>query len=64
MLVKEKRTRSIAYQVVFRKDDEEVARGSMAVVFVSKVKGDGSLEAVPIPPEADALIEVAPAELL
>jgi YbgC/YbaW family acyl-CoA thioester hydrolase len=64
LLVKEKRTRSITYQVVFRKDGEEVARGSMAVVFVSKVKGDGSLEAVPIPPEADALIEVAPAELL
>ena len=64
LLVKEMRTKSISYQVVFRKAGEEVARGSMVVVFVGKTKPGGAMEPVPIPPEAVAQIEVAPAELL
>ena len=64
LLVKEIRTKSISYQVVFRKAGEEVARGSMVVVFVARTASDGSLESAPIPPEAAARIEPAPAELL
>lgn len=64
LLVKEVRTKSIAYQVVFRKAGEEVARGSMVVVFVAKAGQDGALESAPIPPAAAARIDVAPAELL
>jgi len=64
LLVKEMRTKSIVYQVVFRKAGEEMARGSMVVVFVAKTGPDGSLDAVPIPPAAAARLEVAPAELL
>ena len=63
LVVREKRTRSITYEVTFRRpdSDRQVARGSMTVVFVRKVDGD-RLEAMPIPPEVDAAIEAAPAE--
>ena len=64
LVVKEVRTKSIAYTVVFRKSGEEVARGSMVVVFVSKAGASGSLESVPIPAAAAARIEAAPADLL
>ncbi len=65
VLVKEKRSRSISYCFVFRKKPEllEVARGEMTVVFVTKTR-DGRLEAIPIPSEVDARVEVAPPELL
>ena len=64
LLVKEKRTRSIAYQVVFRTAGVEVARGSMVVVFVAKTGPEGGMVSVPIPPAAAEVIEAAPANLL
>ena len=66
VLVKEKRSRSISYVVVFRKQPEltEVARGEMTVVFVIKTEDGRGLTAIPIPPEVDALVEAAPPELL
>jgi YbgC/YbaW family acyl-CoA thioester hydrolase len=67
VLVREKRTRSLRYEVVFRKvsagrteiEPVEVARGSMTVVCVARSAG-GNLEAVPIPADVDARVEVAP----
>ena len=44
LLVAEMRTRSITYQIVFRKVGEEIARGSMVVVFVGKTAPDGSMQ--------------------
>lgn len=66
VLVKEKRTRSISYVVVFRKkpDLTEVARGEMVVVFVTKTEDGKGLTAIPIPKEIDAIVQAAPPELL
>jgi len=63
--VKEKRSRSISYDFVFRKTPEltEVARGEITVVFVTKGEDGSSLTAIPIPPEVDALVVAAPPEL-
>jgi YbgC/YbaW family acyl-CoA thioester hydrolase len=66
VLVKEKRSRSISYIVVFRKKPDlvEVARGEMAVVFVTRSDDGSGLRAIPIPAEVDARIEAAPPGLL
>ncbi len=66
VLVKEKRSRSISYVVVFRKKPElmEVARGEMTVVFVTKAEDGSGLVTIPIPSEVDARVEAAPPELL
>lgn len=68
LLVHEKRSKSIGYTVVFRTriGDApaliEVARGTMMAVCVHRT--EEGLRARPMPPEVDAAIEVAPAELL
>ncbi len=65
VIVTEKRSKSIAYEVVFRREDpadgslSEVARGSMTVVCVEAAEG-GGIRARSMPPEVDALIDVAP----
>ena len=65
LLVTEKRTRSVRYEVRFRKGDTEVARGSMVVVFIGHPEpGSAELSAMPIPPEVDAWLEVAPPDAL
>ncbi|MHC4515242.1 MAG: acyl-CoA thioesterase [Planctomycetota bacterium] len=73
VVVKEKRTRSISYVVVFRKKGgaaseepslTEVARGEMTVVFIAKAEGRDELKAVSIPPEVDSRVEAAPPGLL
>ena len=65
LLVTEKRTRSMSYQIRFRRiapgPEEEVAVGKLTVVCASK-GADGSLQAVPFPAELWDQIEVAPAE--
>ena len=53
-----------ADRVIFRKHGEEVARGSMVVVFVAKTGADGSLTSAPIPAAVAAQIEAAPPERL
>lgn len=68
LLVRERRQKSIVYEFVFRKmnDDSptEVARGSLAVVCVRRDSATGKMTAVPIPKLIAGKIEAAPAELL
>ena len=67
LLVAEKRAKSLALQFRFRKlnasPPEEVARGSLVVVCVTRNAG-GLMTSVPIPKEIDDKLEVAPAERL
>jgi acyl-CoA thioester hydrolase len=67
LLVKEKRSKTIAYQFRFWKETdgklEEVARGGLTVVCVTHLP-DGGMSAVPIPDEVSRLIEEAPPALL
>lgn len=57
----EKKEKVLTHQIVFRKvtgdRTEEVARGKLIVVCVAK-KADGSMGAVPIPPDIAAKLEV------
>ena len=65
VLVREKRRRALVYEVVFRRVEAdgsavtEVARGRMVTVCIA-LRGQGVLEAVPIPAAIDALLDVAP----
>ena len=73
LLVREKRSRVLSYQIRFNKmgasgkeeaaEPMEVARGILTVVCVAHQPG-GLLEAVSIPAEFAEKIEVAPAHLL
>lgn len=67
LLVLEKRSKAIRYQIRFSKvlgeNREEVARGHLTIVCVSHAV-DGVMKAAPIPPEIAAKIEPAPAGLL
>lgn len=67
LLVSEKRSKAITYQVRFRKLNEdpvvEVARGAITIVCVTH-GADGRMGAVTIPDEISSKIEVAPAALL
>jgi len=68
LLVREKRSKAIAYTFIFRKLGEqltrEVARGSIVVACVTREPGSGKLKSVPIPNTIADKIEVAPKELL
>lgn len=67
LIVREKRARSLSYQIRFRKLNAqppvEVARGMLVVVCVRKDE-HGVMQAAPIPEELAARLEVAPRELL
>jgi YbgC/YbaW family acyl-CoA thioester hydrolase len=67
LLVAEKRSKAITYQVRFRRLNgaapEEVARGRLTIVCVSH-GADGAMKATVIPEEIASKIEVAPRELL
>jgi YbgC/YbaW family acyl-CoA thioester hydrolase len=68
LLVREKRAKSLVYSFIFRKLNEdpprEVARGSIAVVCVTRDPSTGEMRAVPIPAAIADMIDVAPPELL
>ena len=64
LLVREKRTKSIAYAFVFERDGEAVAQGSVTVVCVERPEGATDLRAVEMPAEIAERIEVAPRALL
>lgn len=69
LLIKDKGAKSITYQAVFRMPDESgspriIARARWKVVCVCKAPGDKKMSSVPIPPEIDSLIQVAPPEAL
>jgi acyl-CoA thioester hydrolase len=67
LLVAEKRTRSLAYQVRFRRIEpgpvEDIAIGRLVVASVTR-RPDGGLEPVPLPDWITSQVEAAPAELL
>lgn len=67
LLVAEKRSKALTFQIRFRKVQAagavEVARGKLTVVCVSHHE-DGTMKAVAIPDAIGRLIEVAPPELL
>ncbi len=67
LLVREIKTKTITYDIRFRKLNavpvEEVARGRLIVVCVNHRPG-GKMTSVPIPKAIAEEIEVAPAELL
>ena len=67
LLVTEKKSKAVSFQFRFSKladgHAEEVARGALTIVCVSHAP-DGSMKAVPIPPQIADKIEVAPAERL
>jgi acyl-CoA thioester hydrolase len=68
LLVREKRPKSLAYQFVFRKlndqPEREVARGTLVVACVKRDEATGAMKGVPIPKEIADRIEAAPVELL
>jgi len=67
LLVREKRSKAISYQIHFRKlkgaIPEEVARGRLTVVCVAQ-GADGVMKATSIPDDIGAKIEVAPGDLI
>lgn len=67
LLVMEKRTRSLSYQIRFYRVEpgppEELARGKLTVVCVRRT-ATGALESVPLPTALADQIQVAPAEIL
>ena len=67
LLVTEKRSKAIRYQVRFIRLNgaapEEVARGALTVVCVTH-QADGTMKSFPIPEAIGAKIEVAPASAL
>jgi YbgC/YbaW family acyl-CoA thioester hydrolase len=68
LLVSEKKDRTISYQFLFRKLNEEpareVGRGKLIVACVRRDKETGKLKSAPIPAEIAGKIDVAPGELL
>jgi YbgC/YbaW family acyl-CoA thioester hydrolase len=65
LLVREKSRKTIRYDFRLIKDGQTpVATGSVTVVCVAIDRATGKMTTMPIPPEVDALIEPAPAELL
>ena len=50
---------SIAYEILFRHEDKEVARGRLTVACVT-TSPEGGIQSTPIPPELDKVLEVAP----
>ncbi len=66
--VREKRSKALTYDFVFRKVGEEadtvVAHGWITSVCVARDEATGKMKAVPIPERFASQIEVAPPELL
>ena len=63
LIVREKKSKSLSYEFVFRKltdaEPVEVARGRFTAVCVSMDREAGRMRAVDIPPQIAELIEVA-----
>jgi YbgC/YbaW family acyl-CoA thioester hydrolase len=68
LLVAEKKSKAITYEIRFQRWDganaEEVARGRLTVVCVAHDEASGAMKAIHIPTEIAAKIEVAPKDLL
>jgi YbgC/YbaW family acyl-CoA thioester hydrolase len=67
LLVVEKKSKALRYQIRFSKINgeqrEEVARGHLTIVCVAHGT-DGTMKACPIPPEIAARIELAPSDAM
>ena len=61
LVVKEKRSKALVYDVRFMLAGDEVARGQVTAVCVEQTD-NGELRAAEIPPAIDAAIEQAPAD--
>ena len=64
LLVREKKTKAITYDFIFRKDGAEVAHGAITVVCVDFDPVARTMKAVPLPAIMADHIEVAPAAKL
>jgi len=64
ILVMEIGEKSIRYQFRFHARDEEVARGEVVAVFVSRSEDDDRMRAVAIPDGIRSQLSAAPAEVL
>lgn len=68
LLVREKKQKSIRYEFIFRKLNEEpvreIARGSITIVCAGKEGPDKPFKAMAMPEEISRLIEPAPEEVL
>lgn len=62
LIVREKHSKSITYGFIFRKDGDEIARGSLTVVCVTKDE-DGRIRAMNMPECIDVNVTEAPPEL-
>jgi len=67
LLVREIRSKSVAYTFIFRTQHNgrlrEVARGNITAVSIAMDPIQHAMQAVPIPPQIRAKLEVAPPEL-
>ncbi|MCA8970522.1 MAG: acyl-CoA thioesterase [Planctomycetes bacterium] len=59
--VTEKRAKSLRYAIRFELDGNVVARGDVTAIHVGASEG-GTIRALPLPPEVDSLVVVAPEE--
>ncbi|MCB9881340.1 MAG: acyl-CoA thioesterase [Planctomycetes bacterium] len=57
--VTEKRTKSLHYEITFEHCGHIVARGKVTAIHVGASEG-GTIRAIPLPPEVDSLVVVAP----
>ena len=64
VLVTEINEKSIRYQFRFMARDEEIARGEIQTVCVSRSQHDDRMRAVPIPEGIRSKLSIAPAEVL
>jgi len=63
LLVREKKSKALTYDFIFRKAGAEVARGALTVVCVEFDPATRSMKAVPLPAALAEKIEVAPSAL-
>jgi len=64
LLVREKKSKALTYDFIFRKAGAEVARGAFTVVCVEFDSATRTMKAVPLPPLMAEKIDVAPPALL
>ena len=60
LVVREMRSSSIRYEVIFSSEDVELARGSITIVYVTVDSEEGSLRAIELPEWVKKSISVAP----
>lgn len=64
LVVREKRTKALTYDFIFRKGETLVAQGALTIVCVEFDPATRSMKSVPLPPLIADKIQVAPPGLL